>query len=105
MEIEREVVNLGSTIEIVGFKELDAGSMVILKKIVGNYAKKMSERMKNFEKIKLTMKPVHEREKSEIYEVKGHLFTGSHPIIAEETDRNLFFALDKVLKRLEESIE
>jgi len=100
-----DVLNLGGNIELTGFSDLDGGSMVILKKIVGNYAKKMSDRAKNFENLKLTMKPVHEREKSELYEVKGYLFFGGQPTVAEETDRNLFFAIDKVLKRLEESLE
>ena len=100
-----ETLNLGGSIELVGFSTLDSGSMVILKKIVGNYAKKIAERHTSFERIKLVMKPVHEREHSEIYEVKGHLNAGGDVKIAEETDRNLFFAIDKVLKRLEESIE
>lgn len=104
-KVNDESLSLGGNIELAGFNELDFGSMLILKKIVGNYAKKISERVEKFEKIKITMKTVHERERSEKYEVKGHLFTGGQPIVSEETDRNLFFALDKVLKRIEQSLE
>ena len=102
--MEQDSVSLGGNIELAGFNALDSGSLVILKKIIGNYAKRLSKKSDKFEKIKLTMKTMHEREKSEIYEVKGHLFLGGNPIFAEESDRNLFFALDKVLKRIDEQV-
>jgi|SRR3989344_5233140 len=103
--MDEELLSLGGNIELAGFNELDSGSLIILKKIIGNYAKKISKKNEKFEKIKLVMKTIHEREKSEIYEVKGHLFLGGNPVFAEENDRNLFFALDKVLKRIDEQVE
>ena len=99
-----DTLTLGGNIELSGFSQLDSGSMVILKKIIGNYAKKIAERSSNFEKIKITMKPVHERERSGLYEIHGHLFMGGKPVVSEETDRNMFFAVDKVLKRLESNL-
>ena len=96
-------VSLGGNIELSGFKDLDSGSMVIIKKIVGNYAKRFSQRIPNFERIRVIMKPVHEREHSEKYEIHAHLTVGGNPFIAEDTDRNLFFVLDNVLRRVEES--
>ena len=38
-----EILQLGGNIELAGFKELDRDSMVVLKKIVGNYAKKFAK--------------------------------------------------------------
>jgi hypothetical protein len=55
---EDESIVLGGNIELVGFKELDGGSMVILKKMIGNHVRKMSETAENFEKLTVTMKKV-----------------------------------------------
>lgn len=96
-----DAVVLGGNIELSGFSELDGGSIIIIKKVVGNYAKKFSERCSKFEKLSVTMKRIHEREKSEKYELHIKLMENGKPITAEITDRNLFFALDSVLKRVE----
>jgi ribosome-associated translation inhibitor RaiA len=100
-----ETLQLGGNIELTGFTELEPGSMVILKKIVGNYARKFSDICKNFEKLSLTMKTVHATERSEKYEVHGKLMDNGTAITSELTDRNLFFALDKVCKNMESSIK
>ena len=51
---ETDKIELGGNIELVGFKELDHASMVVLKKIVGTYAKKFSEANSDFEKLVVT---------------------------------------------------
>lgn len=99
-----EVLNLGGSIELAGFSSLDGGSMIILKKIVGNYAKKMSERSDKFEKLSLVMKPVHEREHSELYEIYGKLIDNGKLISSKSADRNLFVAVDGALKKIESEI-
>lgn len=99
-----DTVVLGGNIELSGFSELDGGSMIILKKVVGNYAKKFSERCSKFEKLSVNMKTVHEREKSEKYELHAKLLDNGNPSTSEVTDRNLFFALDSVLKKIENMI-
>ena len=96
-----ETLELGGNIELKGFGDLDKSSMVIIKKIAGNYAKKFSEKNKGFSKLSLTMKQVHEREKGSKYEIHGKLLVGGKPKTAELTDRNLFYAIDRVLKKLE----
>ena len=105
MSEETDTIQLGGNIHLSGFSSLDGGSMIILKKILGNYAKKFSERCKDFEDLKVYMKVVHEREKSEKYEIKGQLNVGGKPHVADETDYNLFFVVDIVMKRLEGMIE
>ena len=96
---EERSILLGGNIELSGFKELDGASMIILKKIVGNQAKRFSE-LGDFERLSLKMKAVHKTEKSEKYEIHGTLKSAGQHIHAEAIDRNLFFAVDKVLKRL-----
>ena len=95
-----DVMQLGGNIELSGFRGIDSASMVVLKKIVGNYAKKMSEIAEKFEKLHLTMKPVHETEKSEIYEIHAKLMNNGKPFVSEAVERNLFVAVDNALKKV-----
>ena len=97
--MEEDIVELGGNISLSGFKDLEPGSMTIIKKIVGNYAKKFSEKSSDFEKLALTMK-----KKESEYKVDVKLLLKGNSITAEETDRNLFFVVDKVLKKIEEQV-
>ena len=93
-------MQLGGNIDLSGFREIDSASMIVLKKIVGNYAKRMSELSKNFEKLSLTMKPVHQTEKSELYEIHAKLMDNGKLFVSEVTERNLFVAVDNALKKV-----
>jgi hypothetical protein len=61
-----EPMQLGGNIELSGFGGIDGASMVVLKKIIGSYGRRLSEISDKFEKLSVTMKPVHETEKSNI---------------------------------------
>ena len=78
--------------------------MVIVKKIVGNYARRYSELLGNVEKLKLSRKPVHKTEASQIHELHAQLIAPGRQLNSSEADRNLFFALDNVLKKIEAEI-
>ena len=97
------MLELGGNITLSGFKEIDPATMIIVKKIVGNYAKTFSETNEKFQSLTVTMKTVHEREKSEIYELKAHL-VADKDYNASTDDRNLLVAVDSVLKKVEKSI-
>ena len=99
-----DTLELGGNIQLTGFSELDGGQMVVLKKIVGNYARRLSDKAKNFQQLSLTMKKVHETEQSKIYELNAKLMDNGQPIIGSTSDRNLFVALDTVLKKVESSM-
>jgi hypothetical protein len=94
------VIELGGNIELVGFKELDGGSMVIVRKMVGNHVRKMSGLAENFEKLTVTMKPVHGSK----YEVHAKLIDNGKPVTSEVTDFNIFFTLDKALTKVGNSL-
>ena len=97
--MENDKIELGGNIELSGFKDLKGGDMVIVKKIVGNHVKRITELAKKFESIKITLKTVHETEKSKKYEVHVILLAdGQHN--AETTERNLYFSIDNVLKKI-----
>ncbi len=97
-------VVLGGNIELVGFKDIDGATMIVLKKVVGSYARKFSEMCKNFQKLTVTMKKVHEREKSEKYEIHSKVLDNGKVFVSEITDFNMFFALDSSLKKIEHEI-
>ena len=100
-----DVLELGGHIELSGFSSLDGANMIVLKKIIGSYARKLSELAKGFEKLQVHMKKVHEKEKSEKYEIHVKVVVSGKPLTSEVTDRNLFFALDKALKKAQSEIK
>lgn len=98
--MEEDTHKLGGNIQLTGFKAIDSSSMVVLKKIIGNYAKRIAELAKKLETLHITLKPVHEREKSEKYEVHAMVVDGGKIYASETVDRNLFVAVDNVLKKI-----
>ncbi|PIN72325.1 hypothetical protein COV21_02535 [Candidatus Woesearchaeota archaeon CG10_big_fil_rev_8_21_14_0_10_45_5] len=100
-----ENIQLGGNIELIGFSVIDRAQMVVVKKIVGNYARKFSEMAKDFEKLSLSLKKIHAIENSENYEISAKLMAGGKPLNGSVTDRNLFFGIDKVLKIIEGMIK
>ncbi len=98
------MIELGGNITLVGFKDVDPGSMLILKKIVGNYTRKLSEKIDGFESLELNRKEIHKTEGSEKHEIKAKIVAKGKLYNAESTDRNLFIAVDNVLKKIENSI-
>ena len=98
-------LNLGGDIKLVGFREIDRASMVIVKKIVGNYVKKYNDLCGKFENIKVALKVVHPTEMSEKYEVHVHLMDNGKPVTSEFTERNLFVTLDKALSKVETMVQ
>ena len=95
-----DLISLGGNITLSGFSNLDHASMMVLKKIVGNYARKFSERY-DVEALKLCMKKVHGSK----FELHSQLVTPSETFTSEVVDHNLFFVLDKGMKKIENSIE
>ena len=95
-----ESYKLGGNIELSGFRDIDSSSMIVLNKIIGNHAKRIAELTKKLETLHITLKPVHEREKSEKYELHAKVVDNGKVFASEMTDRNLFVAVDTVLKKL-----
>jgi ribosome-associated translation inhibitor RaiA len=98
-------ISLGGQIELSGFSDLDPAQMIVVKKVIGNYARRFTELTTKFEKLAVTLKVIHEREKSEKYELHARLLDNGTQIVAEDTDRNLYFALGNLLKKVEKELE
>ncbi|MBS3100681.1 hypothetical protein J4204_00945 [Candidatus Woesearchaeota archaeon] len=103
--MDEETHKLGGNIELAGFRDVDSSSMIVLKKVIGNHARRLSELAKKMETLHITLKPIHEREKSEKYEVHAKLNDNGKVYAAEAVDRNLFVAVNDVLKRIQSEME
>ena len=95
-----DIMQLGGNISLAGFKELEPAKMIVVKKITGNYVRRMQEVNKKFESLHLHLKPVHASK----YELQAKVIADGQPYNAEVTDFNLFFALDKALGKILEEI-
>ena len=91
---------LGSMVQLTGFREIDSSSMAVLKKIIGNHVKRISELTKKMEELHITLKAIHEREKSEKYELHAKVLDNGKVYASEVVDRNLFVAIDSVLRKI-----
>ena len=60
-------VELGGNIRLSWLKHLDRSEVIVVKKIVGNYARRFSEICGKLEELSVHMKLVHEKEKGEVY--------------------------------------
>ncbi len=93
------MLELGGNIKLVGFTDLEPAKLVVVKKLVGNYARKLSDHVSPFQELSVILKEVQAEKKQ--YAVSGTvIFDGRSPITSEATDHNLFFGLDKSLSQL-----
>lgn len=98
-----DALQLGGNIELTGFRDIDRSSFVIVKKIVGNYARKFSDNCASFEGLQLHLKSLNESGSK--FELHGKLSEKGGTLVAKETDFNLFFVLDRTLKKLESQLK
>mgnify|MGYP001571390405 CR=1 FL=1 len=88
------MIELGGNITLDGF-ELEPSTMVIVKKIVGNYAKNIYTNITDFKNLNITLK-----NNDSVKEIESILTINDQPISVIAKDPNLFFALDKSLAML-----
>lgn len=90
------MIELGGNIQLTGFKELDPGQLIVVKKIVGNFVRKLSDNKVKVNLLSLVLKDVHDQK----YELNGKIDIDGRVVQSEVVDFNLFFALNKVLNKL-----
>ncbi len=90
-------IELGGNITLVGFSNREFTELVVVKKIVGQYARRCSDRLAGFESLKVALKD----EGHGTLEVTVHLRANGHDAIGNGTSHNLFVALDEALKHAE----
>ena len=96
-----DLLALGGNIQLAGFSILDKSELIVVKKVVGSYARKFADQFSGFQELHLTLKELHKREKSEIFQISGRVVIDGKTHAVENDDRNLFFCIDAVMKKLE----
>lgn len=91
------MLELGGNIFLDNFDETEPGRLIIVKKIVGNYTKEISEKVKKFKKIIVSL------EKGDKIKVKVKV-EAEKEFSGEGEGGNLFFALDSALAEVLKSV-
>lgn len=102
-----KIIKLGGNIRLSGFNEIDGGSMIIIKKIIGSFVKKISDKNSQFQSLSVTLKKIHgtpEKDSSGKFELQANLLADKN-YNSNVTHQNLMFAIDKVLKKVESGLE
>ena len=86
------MMKLGGNIVLDGCDNLEPATLIVLKKMVGNYARKISEK-NAFEELKINLQNTGDNCKLEATLSRA----GSQDVKSAE-DSNLFFALNNALK-------
>lgn len=95
-----ESVSLGGNIELVGFKQVSLADVVVVKKLVGHYTRKIQEHSQNFEKIQISLKEIHKIDDNSKHEIHVKVLEGGKSFHTEVVDKNIFIALDSALKKI-----
>lgn len=91
----KETISLGGNIELSGFQNVEKAKLIVLKKIIGNYAKKMQEKRSDYEKLLVRLGGDESNA-----EIKAELIAGGNSILGEDKQDNVFVAIDNALKNV-----
>ena len=90
------MIELGGNIKLDGFESLDHATLIVVKKVVGNYARKINDNIGNFQELNINLIANNK----ETCELKAKLINENNEFNSEVVDKNLFFALDKALAKI-----
>ncbi|MBT3262356.1 hypothetical protein HN992_00790 [Candidatus Woesearchaeota archaeon] len=88
------MIELGGNIKLKGFSEIDNASLIVIKKIVGNYAKKLAETTDDFQNLILSL----ESKTPKDFKINIEFQKTSENLNSEIQGENLFFTLSKALE-------
>lgn len=100
-----EDINLGDKIVLKGFSDEEGSTMIIIKKMVGNYVKKIMDEIEGFNQASVTLKKVHSHKDESGNQVGGkneiHIMIDAGKVKSVEvTEHNLFIGIDKAFKKI-----
>ena len=87
-------------VQLAGFRDIDRSSMEIVDKNIQNHARRIAELAEKEVMLHVTLKLIHEREKSEIYDIHAKVADGGKVYASHVTDRNLLIAVDKAFQKI-----
>ena len=88
------MIELGGNIKLKGFSEIDNASLIVVKKIVGNYAKKLAETTEDFQQLILNL----ESDNPKDFKINIEFQKNSENLTSEIQGENLFFTLSQALE-------
>lgn len=94
------MIELGGNIKLDGFQMLDPPTMIVIKKMVGNYAKKINDSITPFEELLLNLEQLEQNH----FKLNARITAGERVCDVEAHDPNLFFALDRALSKVMEDV-
>jgi len=94
---DSEELKLGGNIVLVGFS-LDPAEMIVVKKIVGHYAKKISEQTA-YSELKVRLRQ-SKKTKSFLHELDVDVFTSGGILTSNAEDKNLYSGLSDALEKV-----
>ncbi len=94
------VIELGGNIILEGFKERDYAELIVIKKIVGRYARQISDQERDFKSLKITLRHAPTPGGEGAYEIRASCATAEKKSEGEAREKNLFIALDAALKKV-----
>lgn len=98
------MIELGGNITLVGFREIDYAEMIVVKKMIGNYVRKFSDK-DQVNNLTINMKRIHHTdEDSYKFELKAKLDLNGTIVNSEVVDFNLFIGMDSIMKKLETQV-
>lgn len=89
---------LGGEISLIGFDSLEPMELIVIKKIVGNYVRKLSTQT-NYNSLRLELKQ-HKKGKSFTHEINAQLSINGGHFGASVTEWNLYACLTKLLEKV-----
>lgn len=89
-------MELGGNIVLTGFSDRDFTELIVVKKMVGQYARKFSDHTQEFQRLSIVLKEVHGTK----FEIISKAEVANQEFAAESTDHNLYVALDSSLKHV-----
>lgn len=88
------MIELGGNIKLKGFTELDAATLIVVKKIVGNYTKKLSTHHPDFDELLLELSQQEDR----TFNINANFNKKTGNVSHEADGSNIFFALSRALE-------
>lgn len=86
-------MDLGGNITLNGFDKMDPGKLIVIKKIAGSFAKKVSEEKGEYNKVTFELEGE--------FKISLKVELNEQELTSENQDKNLFFALTNAIKALE----
>ena len=92
-------------IELSGFKVVDEAEVSMVKEIIHKRMHRLMEHCKELTNIHVTLKELHKREKSEIYQIQAKVMDKGKTYASQVEDRNLMAAVDLAFDKVTHELE